>query len=210
MHTFFAPNKMWPPQQRLLHVYYLPEPAQVASAQEVYLPVLEDHLDCLALVPPQWTHATLIKITRPAETIDDNLRGTLATALAAGLANLPQAEMIAGPAVAGASAVMLDLTPDEDWNRLRDTTAAIVTDVLGPGTVSLGGGRPHLTLAYGIGNGDSGIMQSGLRRATDLRLPLVLDRLHLVEVTQHPEPDTYGYRWTVLAELGLRASTSSS
>jgi hypothetical protein len=193
----------------LLHVYYLPEPAQVAPTQEVYLPALEDHLDCLALVPPQWMHATLVKITRPAETIDDNLRGTLATALKDGLANLPKAKMIAGPAVAGASAIMLDLTPDKDWNRLRDAAAAIVTDVLGPGNVSIGGGRPHLTLAYGIGNGDSGAMGSGLRRATDLRLPLVLDRLHLVEVTQHPEPDTYGYRWSVLAELGLSTSTPS-
>lgn len=203
MHTFFTPNKIWPAGQRLLHVYFLPDQTHLAPLQAAYLPVLHEHLDCLALVPPDWFHATLIKITTPAGDISVAQRDELATGLAAGLAELPTFELTAGPALAGQSAIMLDLTPDDDWTMLRDTAAATVTDVLGLDAVSLDGGRPHLTLAYGRADGDSGAIQSQLRRATDQRIPLRLDRVHLVEVTQHAE--TYGYRWTSLAPLELRA-----
>jgi 2'-5' RNA ligase len=52
--------------------------------------------------------------------------------------------------------------------------------------------RPHITLAYGIGDADSGAFQSRLRRATDQRCHLTLTHLGWVDVTQ--DRIAHGYR----------------
>jgi hypothetical protein len=78
--------------------------------------------------------------------------------------------------------------------------ATVVDDVLGIGPHgSAPPSGPHITLAYGIGDADSGVLQSRLRRATDQRCHLTLTDLDLVDVTQ--DWIAYRYRWTPISSV---------
>ncbi|MCK2245407.1 MULTISPECIES: 2'-5' RNA ligase family protein [unclassified Crossiella] len=202
MKTFFTPGRIWPTNRRLTHIYYLPDTNTLAPLLDAYAPTLQG-LDFLTPVPPEWLHATLLKITTPMDAFEAATEEVLLARLRAELATVSPLSLLAGPALAGASAVVLDLTPDHHWNTLCARIATAIDDVLGPGTAMIKQQeRPHITLAYGIADGDSGEVQSRLRRATDQRVPLQLDRLHLVDVIQ--DLAASGYRWTPRATLDLR------
>ncbi|WP_018687095.1 2'-5' RNA ligase family protein [Actinokineospora enzanensis] len=187
MQNFFTPQRVWS-QRQLPHIYYLPAPGALNPLTTAYAPVLTNS-PALTPVPVDWLHATLVKIR---STIPLHARDELVAALTATAGTQPVMTMTAGPAMASRSAIVLDLVPDHLWNQVRAALAATVETVLGPGSTSLGE-RPHITLAYGRAEADSGHLQSRLRQLTDHRVELHIDSAHLVEVTQHP--DLGGYRW---------------
>ncbi len=203
MKSFFE-GRTWPAGQTLLHLYVLPNPSDLEACRAAYIPLLDGD-SALAVVPERWTHATLLKIGIPAAEIAPAMRNTLAERLQQRLAAVPAFELVAGPALVGASAVVLDLTHptgfDGPWTRLRTAAAEVVVDVLGAGAVARLADRAHITLAYGLGPGDSGQLQSRLRKATGVRCPVRLDRVYFVDVQQNLELS--GYRWKPVAELML-------
>lgn len=204
MKSFFTPDRIWA-TSTLLHVYYLPDPNQLAPLLEVYEPILGAE-PALAPVERQYLHATLIKIVRNVKEVD---QGLLADRLCDRLLTHRPISLIAGPAVAGATGVVLDLIPDAEWHRLQTTVAGVVDDVLGADAVKIETNqRPHISLAYGIGDADSGLLQSRLRRVTDQRCHLNVDHLDLLEVTQDQIAHTY--RWTPVSVLPLGPSETSA
>lgn len=115
----------------------------------------------------------MLKIVPKSGDVDQTL---LASRLRECLFRHEPVSLIAGPAIVGASSVVLDLTPDTDWRRVQAAVATVVDDVLGIGAARINSAeRPHITLAYGIGEADSGVLQSRLRRATDQRCHLTPD-----------------------------------
>lgn len=184
MEAFFSPGKAWSQGPTLLHVYYVPDLAPLAPMLDAYESVVAG-VDCVELVPRPWIHATMCKITVPPGDLAPSTNSALAKRLQARLAQVRPVELVAGPAMAGTTSVTIDLTPDAGWLRLREAVVAEIEAELGTGTTSFGASeRPHLTLAHGRASGESGGVQSRLRKATDLRVPLLLDRLDLVEATQ--------------------------
>lgn len=184
----------------LLHVYYLPDLGELAPLLDIYEPILGAAPE-LAPVERPWLHATLLKIVPERGVVDQAL---VASRLRDCLLRHEPVSLTAGPAFVGASSVVLDLTPDTDWRRLRAAVATVVDDVLGVGAARINAAeRPHITLAYGIGDADSGVLQSQLRRATDQRCHLTLTQLDLVDVTQ--DRIAHMYRWTPVSGLRLAA-----
>jgi hypothetical protein len=191
MEDFFGIAKAWPQGPTLHHVYYLPDLERLEPMLAAYDPIVADAGFVEAVARP-WIHATMCKITVAPAGVAPSTIAALTKRLCARLAQRRPVELVAGPAMAGTSSVTIDLTPDAGWCRLRTAVVAELEAELGPGVASVSSSeRPHLTLAYGCGPGESGNLQSRLRRATDIRVPLLLDRLELVEVTQNFTARTY-------------------
>jgi hypothetical protein len=189
--AFFNPAKVWPQGPQLYHIYYVPDLERLAPMLDVYEPLVAG-AGCVEPIARPWIHATLCKITVAPAELPPSTVAALAKRLCARLAQLEPVELVAGPAFAGTSAVTVDLTPDAAWLRLRTAVTTEIEAELGAGTTSfIEGERPHLTLGHGRGAGESGILQSRMRRATDIRVPLVVDRVDLVEVTQDPVANSY-------------------
>jgi len=194
MENFFTDGKVWAQGATLHHIYYLPDLERLEPMFAAYDSIVAD-TGYVEAIPRPWIHATMCKITVAPADIAPSTITALVKRLRAGLARRRPIELVAGPAMAGTSSVSIDLTPDADWCELRSAIAAEIEAELGPGSASVGSTeRPHLTLAHGCGPGESGALQSRLRKATDLRVPLLLDRVDLVEVTQDPAARTYTWR----------------
>lgn len=205
MEEFFNPAKIWPQGPKLYHLYYVPDLERLAPMLDVYEPIVAG-AGCVEPIARPWIHATLCKITVTPAELPSSTITALAKRLGARLAQLEPIELVAGPAFAGTSSVTVDLTPDAGWFRLRTAVMAEIEAELGDGTTSfIAGERPHLTLGHGSGSGESGLLQSRMRRATDIRVPLRLDRLELVEVIQDPVARTYTWELPgVTLSLGTR------
>lgn len=117
MKSFFTPDRMWTTSP-LLHVYYLPDPDQLAPLLDAYEPIVTAE-PVLAQVERPWLHATLIKIDHNAEDVD---RALLINRLRDAVRAHRPMSLIAGPALAGASSVVLDLTPGRGMASGHDRT----------------------------------------------------------------------------------------
>ena len=86
--------------------------------------------------------------------------------------------------------------PGQPWTAVTTATRAAITQILDSAAAASRTGPPHLSLGYGIGEADSGALQSRLRREVrPSRAPLAVAAVHLVDVEQDPETATY--RWRV-------------
>ncbi len=204
MREFFTAARRWPPGHTRLHLYHLPSTGSLAPLLEIYRPILAG-TSFLNVVPTRWLHMTIAQIRMPAADLDTATRAELVSALRTRLGGLAPIRLTVGPALVGDTSLVLDVTPDRGVTELAAVTAEVIDTVLGRGTADIGQHeRPHITLAYGAGDGDSGPLQSRLRRATGARTELLVDGLDLVDVAQTP-PD---YRWTTLATLPLSSRTA--
>ncbi|SDT74538.1 hypothetical protein SAMN04489716_7013 [Actinoplanes derwentensis] len=118
---------------------------------------------------------------------------------------MPAGTLTAGPALAATTAVMLDIDGDQPgqlWTTLTTSVRQAITDVLGSKAVANPPGPPHITLAYGIGDTDSGPIQGALRhRARPARAPLTIDAVYLVDVIQDPQQAVY--HWSTVTSFLL-------
>lgn len=193
----------WPADWTKLHVYFVPDPAEIKPIADAYRGVLES-LDCVARQPEEWLHATMMVLDGvPARDVPAEQRADLIDRLRKAVAEVPSFTVTCGPAVAGRSTVTLDMVPDKDFVALAERVKAAAGEVFGPEAVKYTNNRPHITLAYATGDGDSGIIQDKLRYATDLRVPLTVDAVRLVDVLVDAE--LFQFRWEELAALPLRS-----
>lgn len=110
--------------------------------------------------------------------------------------------------VVGATAITYDTTADHDpdWAPLFAAVNEAVTSVAGAPTHDPL--PPYLTAAVGVGEADSGVIASRLRRT--LRSPITrtrLDHLAIADVTQNP--DTGRYEVTVHSRIPLPGSLAA-
>lgn len=193
----------WPADWTKLHVYFTPKPAEIKPLTDAYRELLAE-ADFLARQPEDWLHATVMVVDGvAARDVGERQRAELTERLRAAVAELPAFTVTCGPALAGRSSVALDLVPDRDFAELTSRVRAAAAEVFGPEAVRYTSGRPHITLAYATGTGDSGILQGRLRNATDQRVTLTVDTVRLVDVLVDTE--LCQFRWTELAALPLFA-----
>jgi 2'-5' RNA ligase len=191
----------WPPDWTKLHVYFLPDPAELKPLVDTYRGVLEG-LDFLSPQPDEWLHATVAVVDGvPARDVPAAQRAELEQRLRQVLVGMAPFQVTCGPAIAGRSTVALDMVPDREFHELTEQVRRAAGKVFEDDAVQYSSGRPHITLAYAIGDGDSGILQAKLRNATDLRVALTVDTVHLVDVVADAE--RFQFRWEELAALPL-------
>jgi 2'-5' RNA ligase len=207
MDTFIAGDTLWPDGWTKLHLYVVPNLDEIKPLVDVYREVI-DQFEFIAPVRDEWLHATVQMIDgRPAREVSPDQRAELEARLRDQLSQLPAFTVTAGGAVANRSSVVLDLTPDRDFTEIIHRSRTVIRDVLGDNAVKHSSSRPHITLGYARGPGDSGVVQSKLRNATDLRPTLTVTEVRLVDVTQ--DPVLHEYRWDDIARLPLGPGSSS-
>jgi hypothetical protein len=193
----------WPADWTKLHAYFVPDPAEINPLVDAYRGVLES-VDCLARQPDEWLHSTMMVVDGiPARDVSAGQRAELAERIGQAVAEVPEFTVTCGPAVAGRGTVTLDMVPDKDFAALTERVKAAAGEMFGPEAVKYTNNRPHITLAYATGDGDSGIIQDKLRYATDLRATLTVDAVRLVDVLVDAE--LFQFRWEELAVLRLKS-----
>ena len=201
MDTFITGDTLWPEGWTKLHLYVIPDPHEITPLVDLYRGVI-DQFEFLSPVRDEWLHATVQMIDGPpAREVTPDQGAELETRLRDQFGQLPPFTMTAGGAVANRSSVVLDLTPDRDFTEIIHRSRTVIRDVLGENAIKYSSCRPHITLGYARGPGDSGVVQSNLRNATDRRATLTITEVWLVDVTQ--DPMLHEYRWDEIARVPL-------
>ncbi|MFC8449337.1 2'-5' RNA ligase family protein [Kitasatospora sp. NPDC057223] len=177
-------GRPWPDGARALHVYALPdldsdrELARLADtcreAMRAFpISVLADGL----------LHSTVEMIAdTTADRISAAERDELTAALREQLAGTGPLLVTAGSPIANRFGAFLDLHPDEGLVALRERVRETVRAVRGPTALQHDGGRPHMSLGYARGEGDSDRLQTALRQISPSHAPLHVANLHVVDV----------------------------
>jgi len=210
MERFLTPARLWPAGVTRLHVYLLPDltvDAGLAGLLSRCRAVL-DTVPFVAAVPDPWLHATVQMITgRAAAQISTHERQRLVAALTAALADVPACSLTVGSVMASASGVVADMDgdlPGEPFHEIYLRCRQAIADALGPDAIAYETLPPHLTLGYGIAPGDSGTVQSALRRQVrPSHATMTVRQVHLLDVVQ--DADRSQYRWTPVARIPLGA-----
>jgi hypothetical protein len=192
---------LWPPGRTRLRVYYVPPAEPIRPLVDAYACALAP-FDFIAPVAAEWLHATVAAVQdRWASEVTPRQLNTVESRLRQELGDLTAFSVQAGGALASRHGVTIDLIPDQDFVELIRRASGVFTEIFGPAAAGYDGGRPHLALAYGTGPGDSGLVQGRLRNATDLRVPLKVAEVRLVEVSQ--DAVRHHVRWRELAQIPL-------
>ncbi|WP_167472970.1 2'-5' RNA ligase family protein [Nocardia arthritidis] len=194
-------KRRWPVDWTKLHIYFVPDSAEIKPLVDAYRGIIDD-VEFVSPQPDEWLHATLMVVDGiAARDVPGPQRAELVERLQRAAAEVPSFEVTCGPAVAGRSSIALDLVPDRDFTELRNRVTTAAGEIFGPEAVRYQNGRPHITLAYARGKGDSGPLQTRLRNATDRRAPLTVNNIRLVDVLVDFE--NLQFRWEELAVLSL-------
>ncbi|HEV2634527.1 MAG TPA: hypothetical protein VGX23_05240 [Actinocrinis sp.] len=196
----FPPRHLeWPAGQTRWRVCVLPDrnrDRELFDLIDKARKVFTGFPNALAVVPDAHLNAPVYPL--PGSAQDANvglLTALLATELGARLGAMPVFTLLAGSTSAETESVVLDLNDDqlgEPWDELSGRVGDAVERMFGDEAPGLTLPPPHLTLAYGAGPCDSGLIQSHLRtQARPALAPLTVDAVHLVVVTQHPDAHTY-------------------
>lgn len=192
---------LWPQGKTRLRVYYVPEAEEIKPLVDAYRSVLAPH-DFIATIADEWLHATVAAVQdRWAHEVTPRQLIALESRLREELGGMRAFTVLAGGALASRRGVTLDLTPDHDCAELIRRARTVISEMLGQQAAQFDDGRPHITLAYGTGHGDSGLVQGQLRNATDLRVPLNVAEVCLVEVSQ--DAVRHYVHWRQLARIPL-------
>jgi hypothetical protein len=195
---------LWPHGRTRLRVYYVPPADEIKPLVDAYRAALAP-FDFIAPIADGWLHATVAAVQdRWATEVMPRQLSALESRLRTELQGVPAFTVRAGGALASRHGVILDLTPDRDCVELNRSARTVINEVLGPQTFE--DGRPHIALAYGAGPGDSGLVQGRLRNATDLRVPLTVAEVRLVEVSQ--DAVRHHVHWRELAVIPLGHQTT--
>lgn len=191
----------WPADWTKLHVYFVPDPVEIRPVIDAYRSVL-DRFDFIARQPDEWLHSTMMVIDEiSARNVTSDQRAELARRLRQVTAEMPSFKVACRSAVVKRSSVSLEMVPDLRFNKLIDGMKAVAGDMFGQKAVQYSNGRPHITLAYATGDGDSDVVQASLREVLDPRTELTVDCVRLVDVLVDTE--LVQFRWEELAKLRL-------
>jgi hypothetical protein len=207
---FITGPVLWSPGETRLHVYVLPDldgDPDLADLIRRSRNVIAGY-PAIAPVPDGWLHATVQMIAGvPAAGVHAIQRALLVNALKTRLADVPAFTVTAGPPIATRSGVLLDVDGDQaggPWTVMATAVRAAIADVLGAPALARDPGPPHISLGYGVGDEDSGVVSGALRRRVRPgRAPLGVRAVWLVDVTQDAERSEY--RWEPVSRIGLRA-----
>lgn len=205
MENFFTEDRRWPTGYTSWQTYLVPDLDTNVELRDMigrYYRVLQEFPG----VVPSPPHATVQPIhdEQPAAQIGQTDRDAYITAIGARAATIPAFEILAGPALAGSSGVVLDLYPDDPFQLLLDGMQSAISSVGGPEAIAFDTRPAHLTIAYAIEYQDSGIITSRLRRSRPSHAPLTVGAVDLVEVRQ--DADRGQYLWDLVQRFPLGAA----
>ena len=192
---------LWPLGRTRLRVYYVPPAEPIKPLVDAYRSALAP-FRFIAPVAGEWLHATIAAVQdRWTSEVTPGQLTAAEARLREELEDLPEFTVQAGGALASRHGVTIDLVPDRDFAELIRRASGVFTEIFGPASSDYDGGRPHIALAYGTGQGDSGHVQGRLRNATDLRVPLKVAEVLLAEVSQ--DAVHHLVHWRELARIPL-------
>ena len=192
----------WPKDWTLLHVYFVPNGNEIQPLVDVYRRVLAD-FGFVSRQPDEWLHATVMMVgSIPARDVSPEQRTELTERLRRELVTVPSFTVTCGLASARRSSIALDLVPDHDFVRLADRVQTVAAGIFGDQNVRYSNGKPHITLGYAKGEGNSDMIKAKLRNAgADASATLTVDHVRLVDVLVDHE--LLQFRWKELAVLPL-------
>lgn len=212
--SFFDQHRAarWAQQERV-HVYLRADTEALAGAVHRYQQrLLDDRLaeqHGLGLQPVESLHATVQDLGVHLPALADGTVAALAERLMDDLHPVVPFDLYAGPPQVSRSAAELWISPeaDERWRELVGTIRSAAYAVLGDGVLPAIGtnGTPHISLGYGVGDGDSGVLTSALKEVRVEMAEVPVEQVELASVTQHP--DAGCYTWETLAVLPLGGTT---
>ena len=215
MQRFISGARLWPQGTRKLHVYIVPDLTRDTALHDLVArtrAVLRANFaSCLAEVPDPWLHATGRAVAGiAAAEISAEQRAAFARAMAGTLAVVPAFTSVAGPPLATTSSVLLDIDGDHaggPWAAMSTAIDAVIAEVFGDEALAMDPGAPHLAIAYGTADADSGRIQSLLRKQVrPSRAQLTVEEVHLVDVEQDAAESSY--RWSDIARIPLSGGPS--
>lgn len=196
-------GQRWPDGWTKLHVY-LTELDEVKPVADSYGPVL-DELPGEVAVPHQWLHATIASVECDAAAISPQTRHRLIERLRAAVGRRPAFDLTVGPALAATGAVMLDTSPDTDFQHLVRTCVDVINDVVEGDYGRPCGGPGHVSLSYrpdSLGaDTQRGAIQNHLRDVRPGRANVTVTAVDLVRVIQ--SDDASAYTWETVARIPL-------
>jgi hypothetical protein len=207
---FITPARKWSEPSRW-HIYALPDLTANTALGDLVDRVRTVTSDCqvLSQVRNEWLHATINLVAgRSGRDVTPGQRDALIASLAESVADLRPFSATVGSPMANQVSVLLDVDqdlPDQPWAILSDRVRASIGQVFGPTALTYEPPPPHLTLAYGTGQADSGLLQSQLRRQVRPgHASWTIDRIYILDVTQ--DAGSSEYRWgEPVAEILLGA-----
>jgi len=195
-------RRRWPPDWTKLHVYFVPDPAEIKPLVDAYRSILDD-LPFVARQPEEWLHATVMVVDHlPARDVAAQQRDELEGRLRQTLAATEAFKVTCGPAVVNRSSIALPMTPDGEFAAMIDRVRTAAGETFGQAAVGYSSGPPHITLGYATGDGDSDWVRSKLCDVTDVQATITVDRVRLVDVLV--DRDLFQFRWDELAVLPLK------
>ncbi|MBQ0928609.1 hypothetical protein [Saccharopolyspora endophytica] len=209
MQNFFTRHQTatWPEPERL-HIY-LRSNAELQAVVERYQEELrrsrvaaEHHL---GLQDPQFVHFTVQMLSLYRRQLSQSALDGLVDRLESDLAKVKPFALSVGPPQASVHAVELWVDPgaDQAWAGLVGMVRGAVAAVLGADAMPpvASNGRPHASLGYGYGDGDSGVIMSTLNAVSPRPgfVEVPVRELELVSVTQHPHRGAF--TWETVAVL---------
>ncbi|MGW4527878.1 2'-5' RNA ligase family protein [Amycolatopsis sp. NPDC004378] len=198
MKPFFNPDRLWPPGQRVLQLYVLPDlsrdhelAALIAGCRDVFT----EFAAIDRPVPDDCLHVTVQPIGLGAdEPVSPQARQALIAELAAAFATAPAFTTQVGSVLAYGTGVVADLHDDPPFDDLVERARTAITAVCGPDAATYDTRPAHMALAYAHGEQETDPVGRALRRVRPSHAPMTVDAVHLVDVEQVPEQCLF--RWT--------------
>ncbi|MEY9958836.1 2'-5' RNA ligase family protein [Streptacidiphilus sp. MAP5-52] len=193
MHPFVPTyrGQQWPDKMSVLHIYFRP-PADTPGLADLVRACTDAAQGYPATPLAQGEmHLTIEMVAdAPSADIPAEQRTALIDALRRRLAPISPINTELGPPTCGKAGIYLDVWPDQELEVLREAVRAAVLEARGPAALVHDGGRLHASINYSWGEQDSDPLNSALRRIPGRRVPVLVDRVELLDVTftAHPQP----------------------
>lgn len=206
MRPFMSPVRLWPVNARRVQVHLLPDVrhderlgALLARSRAV-----SGRYGCLEVVEERWLH---VPVAAVADFSVD--RGSVTAALVRALNDFPAFSMTLGSVMVGAYDVVLDCDGDATAASPFVVLHQVIVEALGgvpcPVVPSSEIFPPAMTIAYGRGEADSGLISSQMRGEVRNGLAtFTVNDVAIVDARQ--DSTTLQTSWREIARIGLRGA----
>lgn len=191
----------WPWPRGALHVYALPDPTLRAALTPFHEPI--EAVSFCAVQPAEFLHATVTRfpwfLADPAIPPIEEVTAAVAEAVSR---VAPFTVELGRPAITEYG-VVVDAPAVPAWDALVDGVRAVATD-LDPGRALPNRPyRPHVSVGYGVADGDGELLQGPLD-AIGVAGPfrMHVDEVHLLSVHQEPERGIFSWDPITVLPLG--------
>lgn len=197
MKSFFATtHDDWTDPKGQLHAYLVPDKSYLEWA----LPVRErlESVPFLAVQPESALHATVQRFPFLLGEMSSAHLDALADNALAGFRDFPCLELTFGPPSLMSDAVVTYGGDPDDlpagWMSLVEHVRAVACQTFGEeGVYYAPPFGPHITLAYGIGNGDDGVIDATLGESSSPAGTLIFSDIAWCAVHQFPDRGIYTF-----------------